>query len=159
MRFQPVAAPSAVGLERDAEVGSLLHLPDDKLLYPILFLREDAEVEFIMNLENHLALQTLSLHACCHPYHGNLDDVRCRSLYGRVDGIAFRIATHDGVVRVDVGQVTAAAEERFRIALVACLLYALVHVTLHAGIALEVSVYELLCLAAAYSHALRQSEG
>ena len=101
---------------------------------------QDAEVQFVVHLKNHAALETFFSHALVHSYHGHLHDVGGTALYGRVDGIALGISAHYGIVAVYVGQGAAAVEDGFGVPFLACHGNASLHVFLHTGIGLEISV-------------------
>ena len=90
--------------------------------------------------------------------HSQLDDVGRRPLYGRVHSYALRIATHDGVVRIDVGQILTPPKGRFDIAAPARFFDAAIHIFLHFRVSGEVIVYEFACLRPTYVHPLCESE-
>ena len=96
MCFKPVAAPPCIGNEGYGKLCCLLHLLDDQYLQLFALFGQDTEVQFVMYLQYHAALQSFLTHAAVHTYHGNLHDVGGTALYGRVDGIALGIASHHG---------------------------------------------------------------
>ena len=98
-------------------------------------------------------------HTAVYSYHGNLHDIGGTALYGRVDGIALGIATHHGIVAVDVGQGTAAMEDGFGVTLLACHGNTSIHIFLHTGIGMEITVDKLLCFAPAASEAFCKTKG
>ena len=59
--FEPVLTEAGVGNEGNGHVEGVLHLFQDDTLNFFLLVRIDAEVEFVVYLENHLALDAFSL--------------------------------------------------------------------------------------------------
>ena len=91
-------------------------------------------------------------------YHGHLDDIGSRALDGGVDGVALGKATYSGVLRVDIGQVAATAEEGSDVALLARHLFRLLHVVVHLWEGVEVAVNQHLSLVARDVEALGQAK-
>ena len=50
MRLQPVLSPTAIGLEEYLHQVGTLHLFDDDALHTVTFLREDREVEIVVQI-------------------------------------------------------------------------------------------------------------
>ena len=75
-----------------------------------------------------------------HVYHGAFDEVGGGALHGSVDGGAFGAGALVAVFAVDAGQVEAAAEHGFDVALRGGELFGALHVVGHAGVAGEVAV-------------------
>ena len=136
----------------------MFHLLDDDPSHRVLFIGRHAEIQFVVYLQDHFRLQPQLSETAVDACHGHFDDVRRAALYGRVDGVAFGIASYGGVARTDVRQETLAAEDGFHIPLPAARLDAGVHVFLHAGVGLEISVDKLLGFLAVHVHSLGQSE-
>ena len=95
--LEPVGAKATVGNEGDRHLEGVLHLFDDDMLNVFFLLWIDGEVEFVVNLENHLATDALSLEALEDMNHGDLDDVCSGALNGGIDGVAFSKASNDAV--------------------------------------------------------------
>ena len=85
----------------------ILHLFDHDFLHFLLFLWINGEVEFVVYLDNHLALDALRLETIEDAHHRHLDDVRLRTLDRGVDGIALGKSTYSSVSTADVWQITA----------------------------------------------------
>ena len=108
--LKPVVAEAGVGDEGDGEGEGALHLLKDDGLYTFFFVWEDGEVEFVVDLEDHFALDALGLEALMDANHGYLDDVGSGALNGGIDGVALGKAAHGGVGAVDVGQIATTSE-------------------------------------------------
>ena len=117
MRLEPIATPPCVGNEGYGELCCLLHLLYYQCLQLFALFGQYAEIQFVVHLQYHTAFQSFHAHTTVHTYHGNLHDVGGASLYGRVDGIALGIASHHGIVAIDVGQGATAMEDGFRISI------------------------------------------
>ena len=104
--FEPVVTKAGIGNEGDGHLEGVLHLFYDNVLYAFFFFWINAEVEFVVYLENHLATNAFSLEALEDVDHGDLDDVGSGALNGGIDGVTLSKATNDAVVRVDVRQIT-----------------------------------------------------
>ena len=98
IRYQPVVTPATVGHKRDAQRIGPLHLLQHEGLYPIVFFGHDAEIQFVVDLQQEFTLQSFCLHALVDVDHRHLDDVGRRTLYGCVDGVTFGKATHGAVM-------------------------------------------------------------
>ena len=108
MRLQPIAAHAALGNQRYAQMDDILHLFHHHLFRPIGFLQRDIETEFVMNLHNHRG--PVVFESSCDSDHRHLDDIRRRSLYGCIDGIAFGKLSDDRVMRQYIRQIAPASE-------------------------------------------------
>ena len=143
MRLQPVLSPAAVCLQGDMHAVGFFHFFDNYLFHPFFFVDGDAEVEFVVHLQNHLCPYSFGVEAAVDACHCHLDNVGCTALNRGVDGVPLGISTYDGVARVDVGQETLAVEDGFYVSSFARHVDALVLVCLHLRIGLEVTVYQL----------------
>ena len=94
-----------------------------------------------------------------HVDHCALDDVGGGPLHGCIDCAALRVLTHRRVARFDFRQVQAPAIDGFDEARFTRQRARLVHVTLHAGITLEIQVDIFLRIAAADAELPRQAKG
>ena len=110
MRFEPVVAKATVGNEGNGHLEGILHFFDDDVLYAFFFFWINAEVEFVVYLENHLATDAFGLEALEDVDHGDLDDVGSGALNRGIDGVTLSKATNDAVGRVDVRQITTTTE-------------------------------------------------
>ena len=158
MCLKPVFAPSAICFQGDVHAVCFLHFFDDDLLHAFFFFRIDAEVQFVVYLQNHFRQDSLSLEATMDAYHRHLYYIGCRALNRCIYGVALCKATHRGVMGIDVGKIASAMEQCFGIAHCTCPLDALVHIFLHLGEGLEVTGNQLFSLVAAYLQTLCQSE-
>ena len=95
-----------------------------------------------MDLECHQALQLAAADLGVEAVHRDLDDVGGRALDGHVDGGTLGGLTDVAVAGADLGDVAAAAEERFRVAVHAHLRHSVGDVLLDSGILLEVGLDE-----------------
>ena len=132
----------------------ILHLFDHDFLHFLLFLWINGEVEFVVYLDNHLALDALRLETIEDAHHRHLDDVRLRTLDRGVDGIALGKSTYSSVSTADVWQVAAAMEDGFGIPLLTGDFLLLLHISLHAREGAEVILDNLLRLLVLDIHAL-----
>ena len=101
-----------------------------------------------MDLEDHSRVGRLFAQGTVNPYHRKLYDVGGAALDGGVDGVAFGQRAEVGVLRVDVWQVAAAAEDGLDIAVGPRGGDARVDEFAYAREGGEVVVDDLLCLAA-----------
>ncbi len=105
MGLEPVLAIAGISNQWNAQGEGRLHLFDDDALHLLLFFWVYGEVEFVVHLENHLALDTFSLEAIEDLNHGYLDDISSGALNGGIDGISLSKASNSGIMRIDVWQV------------------------------------------------------
>ena len=91
-------AESAVGNQWDMEVVGMLHLLEYDGFYVLFLLGQDLEVQFVVDLQDHLAPDALLFEPFMDAYHRHLDNVGCRALNRCVDGISFSKAAHRGVL-------------------------------------------------------------
>ena len=91
--------------------------------------------------------------------HSQLDNVGRRPLDGRIHSYALRIATHDGIVRIDVGQILTPAKGCFDIAASTRFFDAAIHIFLHFRVGGEIIIYEFARLRPTYVHPLCEPEG
>ena len=127
--------------------------------HAVEFFREDAEIEFVVYLQNHFRANAFRLETGGDAYHGNLDNVGRSALNGSVHGVALCIAAHNGIARVDVWQVAAATAKRFDITQFFGAADAVVNIFPYAGIGLEIIVNQFFCLRSAYFHTLGKAKG
>ena len=88
----------------------ILHLFQNDALYLFLLVRIDAEVEFVVYLENHLALDAFSLETLEDMNHCHLDDVGSSPLDGCIDGVTLSKASHHAIGAVDVWKIATTTE-------------------------------------------------
>ena len=143
MCFEPVVTDTTLGDERNGKLDGILHLGDDDLAYTIHFDSRDVEVEFVMDLHDHLSLQILFFETAMDGDHSYFDDVCGGSLNRGIDGIAFREGTDGRILGMNVRQVTLASEEGLRIAILACELFLRLNIFNYAWESGEVIVDEL----------------
>ena len=108
MGGEPVGTGATFRLQAHLAVIGVGHELRHQLLHYLLFAGRHVEVELIVHLHNHARAEAAAFHLGKDVYHGSLDDVGRRALYGGVDGVAFGISAHRGVVAVDVGLHTSA---------------------------------------------------
>ena len=94
MGFKPVVTEAGVGNEGNGHVEGVLHLFDDDMLYFFFLVRIDAEVEFVVYLQNHFGTNAFCLKTLEDMNHCHLDDVGSSTLDGRIDGITLGKASH-----------------------------------------------------------------
>src|SRR5690606_3776531 len=92
------------------------------------------------------------------PQHGTFDDIGGRALHGGIDRASLRVLAALRVALVDLRQIKPSPEYGRDVALGPRPLARLVHVALHAGIALEVEIDITLRLAALDAELTRQAE-
>lgn len=110
MCFKPVASPSGICHQGDVQCVCFLHFLPYYLLHLFLLLGIDGEVELVMYLKYHLRADALVGKAFVYAYHGHLDNVCLRTLYGGVDGVALGKSANGSVLRVYVLKVASALE-------------------------------------------------
>ena len=97
MCFKPVFSKAGVGYKGNGKWEGTLHFLKDNGFHTFLFLRIDAEIEFIVYLKDHLRTDTLRLETLMDVYHCHLDNVGCSALYGCIDGISFSKASNGSI--------------------------------------------------------------
>ena len=97
MCLKPVVAKAGVSNEGNSHLKGVLHFFYHNLLYFFLFFRENGEVQFVVYLEDHLALDAFGLKTIEDMDHSYLDDVGCCALNRGVDGVTLSKTTHDAV--------------------------------------------------------------
>ena len=75
MRFKPVFAPTGICHQWHAELVGILHFFYHNLLHLFFLFWIDGEVELVVHLNNHLALDAFFSEAVEDAYHRHLDDV------------------------------------------------------------------------------------
>jgi hypothetical protein len=98
MGLEPVIAKAGVGDEGHSHLEGILHLFDDDTLNLFFLVRIDGEVEFVVDLQDHFALDALSLEALEDVNHRHFDDISSGTLNGGIDGITFSKTTHYAVL-------------------------------------------------------------
>ena len=104
MSLEPVLPKARIGYEGHGEGKSTLHLFEHDALHFLLLFWIDGEVEFVVNLQDHLTLDTLGLEALMDADHRYLDDVCSRTLDGGVDGIALSKTTYHAIAELMSGK-------------------------------------------------------
>ena len=105
MGLEPVVAKAGISHEGHSHLEGILHFFDDDMLYLLFFFWIDGEVEFVVNLQDHFTLDSLSFEALEDVNHSHLNDVSSGTLNGSIDGVTLSKTTYDAVGRVDVWQV------------------------------------------------------
>ena len=109
MGFEPIVPPPCIGYEGHPEFAGFLHFFQHDAFHHFLFFRIDGEVEFVVYLQDEFRTEVGVFEAAVYAYHGHLDDVGSRALYGGVDGIALGKGAHGVVAAVGaVGRVPGA---------------------------------------------------
>ena len=116
MSFEPIVSPIGICYQRYVQLIGILHFLYYDLLYFLFLFGINREVEFVVYLDDHFALDVFSLKAFEDAHHGHLDNVGLGTLDRSIDGIAFGKSTHSAIVTVDVWQIAATVEEGFGIA-------------------------------------------
>ena len=88
MRFQPVYPFTAVGDQGNLQFDCIFHFIQHDLFHFFQFVLVDVEVQFIVYLQDHLALQTFGFETVEDANHGNFDDVGCTALDRSVDRVS-----------------------------------------------------------------------
>ena len=143
MRFQPVYPFTAVGDQGNLQFDCIFHFIQHDLFHFFQFVLVDVEVQFIVYLQDHLALQTFGFETVEDANHGNFDDVGCTALDRSVDRVSFGISPYDRVMGVDIRQETFALVDRLYISFFFRHLDAFVHVCTDVRIGFEVSFDQL----------------
>ena len=91
--------------------------------------------------------------------HGHLDNVGLTALDRGVDGVTLSEATDSTILTVDIGEITAAVEERLDVSLLAGDLLGLFHIFLDFREGLEIALDELARLSVGDLHALCKTIG
>src|SRR3954471_15974552 len=112
-----------------------------------------------MNLQRHSGCKAALAEVRVNANHGNLDQIGCRSLEGRIDGGALRKAALVRVLAVDVGNRADSSEERSYLHVAARFFERLIQEPSDACVFFEVVADKLLCLAGRDAELLRESEG
>ena len=133
MRFQPVAAHAGVGDQPDLELRGGLHALGDDRRDTLLLRAEHVDHQFVVHLQDHPRADAFGGETPVNVDHGDLHNVGRRTLNRGVHGVALGKAAGDGVVRSDVVEVAAAAENRRDETLLLGLLDHVVHILLDPG--------------------------
>ena len=80
----------------------ILHFLYHDLLYFFFLFRIDGEIEFIVYLDDHFALDAFSFESVEDANHRNLDDVGLRTLDRGIDGIALGKTAYCTIAAIDV---------------------------------------------------------
>ena len=117
MGLEPVLSEPRICYERNTQWEGFLHFFDNDTLYLFLLLWVDGEVEFVVYLKDHLALEIFCLETIEDTNHCHLYDISCCALNGGIDGVALCKAANCSIMRVDIWEVSASSEEGSDIAL------------------------------------------
>ena len=98
MGLEPVIAKAGVSNKGYSHVEGVLHLFDDDTLYLFLLVRIDGEIEFVVDLQDHFALDSFGFEALEDVNHCHFDDVGSGALNGCIDGVTLSKTTHDAVL-------------------------------------------------------------
>ena len=112
MRLEPVVAHAVVDHQAHLEGGGGFHAFGDDGRDALLFGTEHVDDQFVVYLKDHLRPDAFGRETAVDIDHGDLHDVGRGSLDRGVHGIALGQATRHGVVRGDVVEIAAAAEDR-----------------------------------------------
>ena len=96
--------------------------------------------QFIVNLQNKTCLEFLLSERSVNTDHGQLDNISCRTLNGRVKRNALTEGTNIEVAAFEFLQLAAAAEKCGHIAITFCLLDNFVHISSDACIMCQIIV-------------------
>ncbi len=133
MRFEPVSAHAVIHHQTDFERGGGLHGFGDDGHDALLLGAEHIDDQFVMHLQDHLRADAFGGETAVYVDHGDLHDVGRRTLNRSVHGVSLGKAAGDGVVRSDVVEVAAPAENRRDEALFLGLGNHVVHILLTLG--------------------------
>ena len=159
MRLQPILSYIALNCQRDGKLHYTFHLPYDNLLHNILLAFYNIEEKFVMNLKDHPALHSRFLHRPVHIDHGEFDHIGSCPLNRSVDCISLRKSTYSGIMRVDVGKITAAAENSLYIAVLFGGFNGIFDERVDRRETLEIIVYQLLGLFPSDTEPLGKAKG
>ena len=106
--------------KRNRQLDGVLHFPPDDRLDGLALPRRDFQNELVVDLQQDARAHPL--HRIDHGDHGELDDVRRRSLDRGVEGHAFGRLPRLPVGRVEIGKISPTAEDRLSVSLFAGLL-------------------------------------
>ena len=112
MRFEPVASDAGIGDKPHLELRRGLHALGDDLRDALLLRTEHIDDQFVMHLQDHPRTDALGGETPVNVDHGDLHDVGRRALNRGVHGVALGQSARHGVVRRNVVEVAAAAENR-----------------------------------------------
>lgn len=75
MRFEPVAAHTALGDQLYFQLGGSLHAADNDFTHLFLLAEQDVEHQFVMHLQDNLRLQPFAAQLAVHGNHRQLHDI------------------------------------------------------------------------------------
>ena len=159
LRLQPVFAPVDLRHQRHGEVHHALHLLGEKPRHLLRHCLGTLDDQLVVYLQQQLRLRRFAAQAVKDAYHGELHHVRRRPLNGHIERDALAERAGGEVARRQLGEVAAAVEERFDIALLLRLLHDLGHIAAHAGKALQIILNILFRLVNAHADVLRERKG
>ena len=107
MSFEPIVSPTGICYQRYVQLIGILHFLYYDLLYFLFLFWINREVEFVVYLDDHFALDVFRLEAFEDAHHSHFDNVGLGTLDRSIDGIAFGKSTHSAIVTVDVRQMYA----------------------------------------------------
>ena len=97
MRLEPVCTPTCIGNQWHFKGKGILHLFEHNLFNLLFLVRNNAKVQFVVYLKNHLALYSFFVESLIDANHCQFDDVCGTTLYRCVDGIALCITTNGSI--------------------------------------------------------------
>src|SRR3954447_2659010 len=112
LRFRPVRAEADLDLERDAQLGRVLHDLDHERLHLCALGERNLEHELVVHGQHHPAFELRLLERAVEVDHRELEDVGRGSLHGRVLRHALPDLADAEVVGRQLWELTAPAEER-----------------------------------------------
>ena len=116
MSFEPIVSPSGISNQRYVQLIGILHFLYHDLFDFLFLFGINREVEFVVYLDDHFALDVFCLEAVEDAHHSHFDNVGLGTLDRSIDCIAFGKSAHGSVVAVDVRQIAATVKEGFGIA-------------------------------------------
>ncbi|VTR68523.1 hypothetical protein DESC_710019 [Desulfosarcina cetonica] len=109
--FGPVLPAGHVDLQGHGQVPDPFHLPAHQGLGRLELLGRNLEDDFVMHGKQHGGLHAIFPQGAIYMDHGQLDQIRGRSLDRGVDGGAFGKLAHGTIAAGDVGQLPDAAKQ------------------------------------------------
>ncbi len=131
-----------IDTDGDPEVQGALHLRSDQSFHAFQLGGAHLEEQFVVDLQYHSSPALTSLELAMDVDHGELDEIGRRPLDRRICRDALAKTADIGVLRVQFGDVTSAAEERLYVALFAGAFDLAVEVGTNGGKPLEVVIDE-----------------
>src|SRR5574344_834380 len=139
MGNQPIFSYPTINYKRNIQLHGSLHLLDNNFANLLQLVRKNREVQLIVHLHSHHRLEMFLLQTAHKSNHGNLDNIGGGTLYRGIDSITLSKSPHIAIAGIDVGQKSLAMQQRLNIALLACHLNRLVHISFYLRISTEIS--------------------